>query len=145
MAATEAATWRPVRVPSPVVVRSARMRCPDCSPPEEGAAALHLLHDVAVADGGADEPDSAGGERLLEPPVRHDRPDDGVGLLPLPLELERPEEEDVVAVEDAPLAVGEHRPVGVAVEGEAEVGPGLSRRLSAIASGWRAPQPSLML
>ena len=125
VAATEAATWRPVRVPSPVVVRSARMRCPDCSPPRSDAEPVHLLHDVAVADGGADEPDPAGGQGLLEPPVRHDRPDDGAGLLPLPLELERPEEEDVVAVEDAPLAVGEHRAIGVAVEGQPEVGPGL--------------------
>ena len=49
---------------------------------EERARLLHLLDDVAVADGRADERDAALLESLLEAPVRHDGPDDGLGLRP---------------------------------------------------------------
>ena len=110
---------------------------------EEGAVAVHLLDDVAVADGGADEPDPAGGERLLEPPVRHDGPDDGVGLLPLPLELERPEEEDVVAVEDRPSPSASIARSASPSSARPRSAPAVTTAF-AIASGWRAPQPALM-
>jgi hypothetical protein len=51
--------------------------------------------------------------------------------------------DDVVAVDDGPGVVDGDQPVGVAVEGQAGVGPSAttSRRFS----GWVAPQRSLML
>ena len=108
---------------------------------EKGAAPLHLLDDVPVADGRAEQRDAERRQRPFEPVVRHDRPDDGGRLPPLADELVRPEVEDVVAVEEPPRAVGEDDPVGVAVEREAEVGACLATTARAIASGWSAPAP----
>src|SRR5450756_759593 len=89
---------------------------------EERARLLHLLDDVAVADGCANQRDAAVLQRLLEPPVRHHRSHDGLGLPALALELERPEVKNVVAVEERPLVVGHDDPVRIAVERDSERG-----------------------
>ena len=93
-------------------------------PAEERGGLLHLLDDVPVADGRAQERHAAFLEGLLEPPVRHDGPDDGLGALAFALHLVRPQVEDVVPVEEGPGVVGDDDAVGVAVERDAEVGAG---------------------
>ena len=85
----------------------------------------HLFEDVFVADGGAEHADSGAGEGGFEAHVGHGGGDDEVmGELSAGLEVAGAEEEDGVAVEDVAVLVGEHGPVGVAVEGEADGGTG---------------------
>src|ERR1035437_4735402 len=110
---------------------------------EERARLLHLLDDVAVADGRADEADSPVLQGLLESPVRHDRSHDGLGLPALALELRRPEVKNVVAVEERPLVVGDDDPVRVAVERDPERGRSLDHGARHSRGMQGAPPPLL--
>ena len=91
--------------------------------PEDVAAVAHRLEDVAVADRGLDDLDPLAVQPQAEAEVRHDRRDDRVVREPAVLaQGEGQHGQDLVAVDDR--AVGRHgeAPVGVAVEGDAEVG-----------------------
>ena len=90
---------------------------------EAGPRHLHPLEDVLVADGRPHELPADAGEGRLEAAVREDGDDEDPareGVAAQPVEGAQPEE--LVAVDDAAAAVDDDEPVGVAVEGEAEVG-----------------------
>ena len=62
-------------------------------------------------------------QRGLQAPVREDRHDeDPAGQGPAREPVEGADAEELVAVDDVPVAVDDHEAVGVAVEGEAQVG-----------------------
>ena len=90
---------------------------------EAGPADLHPLEDVLVADG---RPDHLAAGRLddrLEPAVREDRDDEGALGEHAALEpIEGEDPEHLVAVDDPTRAVDRDQPIGVAVEGEPDVG-----------------------
>ena len=86
-------------------------------PPQNVAAALHLLQDVFVADRGAQETDPLVPQRPIEPQVGHDGADDRVAAqASRRLEVPGRQVQDVVTVQEAPGRVHEKTAVGVAVE-----------------------------
>jgi hypothetical protein len=83
----------------------------------------HPLEHVLVAHGSPQQPDAGFLQLLLEPEVaHHGRDDRATRQRPLAGEAKRFDVEDEVAVEKPSSAVDEQAPVGVSVEGEAEVG-----------------------
>ena len=83
----------------------------------------HLLEDVAVADGSAEHANAGALESGFEAHVGHGGGDDEViGEEAARLEVAGGHEQDGVAVDRRCLGAGQHAAVGVAVEGEAEVG-----------------------
>ena len=87
-----------------------------------GAAALHLLVHVAVADLGLDDVDAAGAQGLVQSEIGHDRRDHDVALeSPAALQVTGGDGERVVAVADLALVVDGHETVAVAVEREADL------------------------
>ncbi len=90
---------------------------------EDGARLLHFFEDVFVADGGAEHADAVAREEILEAHVGHGGGDNRVvSEAAFLLKGKRGEQEDAVAVDDAAFGGGEEDAVGVAVEGDAEVG-----------------------
>ena len=99
-------------------------------PAEGEAAGPHRLEDVAVTDRGLLDPHARGGHRLVQAEVAHHRGDEGVLCQP-PLLAQRDgqQAEDLVAVDDLAGVVDREAAVGVAVDGEAGVGPVLEHGL----------------
>ena len=89
---------------------------------------LHPLEDVLVADRRADDLAAGGLDRALQPAVRQDRHDEAAGQCVSLEPLEGEDAEDLVAVDDATRPIDRDQPVGVAVEGEADVGAALDDR-----------------
>jgi hypothetical protein len=89
---------------------------------ERPPALDHRLEDVAVADLGARERHPRARERLLDAEVRHHRADDAAAERAAAHRVHRDDVQQLVAVVDAPVAIGHHEPVAVAVERDAEVG-----------------------
>ena len=93
----------------------------------------HAFKDVAVADG-ADRRGSVLSIARWNP-VRHHGGDDGVaGERAALLHLDRGRGEDLVAVDDSALGIGEHRAIGIAVVRHTRVSAS-STTASATASG----------
>ncbi len=90
---------------------------------EDGARNLHPLEDVLVADGGPDDLAAGRLDRHLETAVRQDRHDEAApGELAPGQPVEGEQADQLVAVDDVPGGVDRDAPVGIAVEGEADVG-----------------------
>ena len=84
--------------PSPVVLVSKSMMCPDCSPPKTNPPETHAFQHVAVADGGALERDAARLQRALETDIAHDRSDDRIaGYVPRIVQRRRDRIHHVIA------------------------------------------------
>ena len=96
---------------------------PDCSPPSAASCFLHLFEHVAIADRRAQHANAAALERGLQAHVRHGGGDDHVaGQHAASLQIARGHQQNGVAVDDVAVCAGQHAAVGIAVEGEAEVG-----------------------
>jgi len=90
---------------------------------ENVAAAEHFFEDVAVADVGAGKNDVFAGEDAFETEIGHGSGDDAIAFeLALHFEEAGGGEEDAVAVDDASRIGDEERAVGIAIEGDAELG-----------------------
>ena len=120
----------PVRIPSPVVARSRKMMCPDCSPPRTASSRSIASNTwrsptgvrTIRAPGGADGP--------LEAAVAHDgHHQQAVAQRAVRQPGERADAHDGVTVHQLPALVDGDQPIGVAVEREPEVQPGGSHRL----------------
>ena len=106
---------------------------------EHAAFALQRLEDVAVADVGRHNADSALRHEPVEAEVRHLRDGDEVDA-----EVEREHGDDRVTVDRlAPLVHGQHA-VAVAVEGDPEVAALPRHNLLQARARSVAPQPTLM-
>src|SRR5579883_3074766 len=90
---------------------------------ERCAEAEHFLEDVLIADGGADHADAVAGEGLFEAEIGHDGGDDGVlGKAAGGAEGAGGKEQGAVAIDDLAAAGDEDGAIGIAVEGDAELG-----------------------
>ena len=90
---------------------------------QHGADAQHVFQDVAVSHLGGHHVDARLAHRVVEPEVRHHGRDDGVARqAPGVAERNRVGRQDLIAVYDGAVGVGEQRTVGVAVVGDAGVG-----------------------
>ena len=136
-----------MRMPSPVVAWSAHDHVAGLLAAEGVAAGAHRLEHVAVADRGLRRPGrrpppSPGRSRgcsSRSPPRCRRRSRPGLG------QAEGQDREQLVAVDVVPLVVDGQAAVGVAVEGDADVGAVLDHGRAAAAPRWVEPQPSLML
>ena len=96
---------------------------------EAGPRDLHPLEDVLVADGRPDDGPAGGLDGGLEAAVREDRDDEGPAGQGVAAEaLQGQHAEDLVTVDDVAGRVDRDEPVGVAVEGEPDVGAALGDR-----------------
>ena len=87
---------------------------------------IHRLKDVAVTDLGLVDVNVVLTHRQDEAEVAHDRRDDGVGGQAMVLLQSQGEDgDDVVAVDDVAIVVDGQAAVGIAVEGQAHIGPDL--------------------
>ncbi len=87
----------------------------------------HCVHDVAVADVAAQQLTAIRFDRALEAEVAHDRSDEGASPKALGAKhARRAQCHDHVAVDLIAFLVDHDDAVGVAVEGDAEVGAALS-------------------
>ena len=136
----------PVSVPSPVVARSAKITCPDCSPPSDRPRSSSAVEHVAVADGRLDHLDAVLGERAAQTEVRHHGRDDGVASeLAAFVQIERDDRQHLVAVDEVAALVDRDHTVGVAVEREAGVARPRATTACWSSAGSVEPQPALML
>ena len=93
---------------------------------ERGVVLQHLLEHVAVADGSAQHADAGALERGFKAHVGHGGGDDEIaGEQAAGFEVAGGDEQDGVAVDDVVAGAGQHAAVGIAVEGEADVGAAL--------------------
>ena len=141
-AAARSASDRPVRattstsaaavsIPSPVVAWSAKITCPLCSPPSARLLRGERLQHVPIADVGGDHVDARLAHRQVEAEVRHRRDDDRVVAERTAFEhVDRADRDDVVAVDDRAVMVDGDQPVGVAVEGDAQIGAVVAHRVA---------------
>src|SRR5262249_55788031 len=91
----------------------------------------HVLHDVAVADGGAHQRQTDLTQVALEPQVGHDGCDNAISCQSAaPVPALGNDGHDLIAVDDAALLVDDHDPVGVAVERHTNVGAHLAHLLA---------------
>ena len=91
---------------------------------EVGAQLDHLFQDVFVPHLGSDEADAGFPEGFFQSHVAHGRGHDRARLEQAPAGQEAGQDmEGVIAVEQAAVLVGPKGPVGVAVEGNAEIRP----------------------
>ncbi len=87
------------------------------------AVLAHVLENVAVADRGADEGEAEIAEIALEAEIGHDRRDDAVLRQAAVLAPGAGDDaHELVAVDDVALLVDDEDAVGVAVEGDADIG-----------------------
>ena len=115
-----------VRRPSPVVARSANTTWPLCSPPRLEPALGEGREDVAIADRHLHDLDAVRLHAEPEPEVRHHGDDHGVaGEHAARLPVDGGDGDDLVAVDQPPVGVDRQHPIGVAVERDPDVGPGL--------------------
>ena len=99
----------------------------------------HGLDDVAVADRRAQQLAALGGQRALEPQVRHHRRHDRLlRQLPAREHARRQDRHDLVAVDDVPLLVGQDQAIGVAVQRDAQRGARLAHLLGQLLGVQRA-------
>ena len=98
------------------------MTWPDFSPPRLGPRDLHALEDVLVAHRGADDLPAGRLDRALQPAVRQDRYHEPAGERTRSETIEGEDAEDLVAIDDVPRGIHGDQPVGIAVEGEPDVG-----------------------
>ena len=90
---------------------------------EIAAERAHLLDDIAVADGGAVQPDILRREKALETEIGHDRRDQRAAREPTAArQAGRDQRHQLVAVENDAALVGDDQPVGIAVERDADIG-----------------------
>ncbi len=95
------------------------------------AAFAHLLDHIAIANLGADQRDATAAKIPFETEVGHDGGNDAAILQqagPLPVTGDQPK--NLIAVDEGAVLVGEHRPVGIAIEGNAEIGTVATDRLA---------------
>ena len=96
----------------------ARLLAADIHP--DGA---HPLGHIAVADPGAVQPQAAPGQESLQPQIGHHGRDDRRRP---PAARRRPgardQRQDLVAVDQLPVLVGQQHPVGIAVQRDAQIG-----------------------
>jgi hypothetical protein len=91
---------------------------------EAGPRDLHPLEDVLVADGRPDDLAAGRLDRGLEPAVRQDGHDErALGRTPRSMRSRARSPSNLVAVHDLAGRIDRDQPVGVAVEGEPDVGP----------------------
>src|SRR6516162_3846598 len=91
--------------------------------PDIVAVLAHMLEHIAVADRGARERKADAVEIALEAEVRHHGGDDaGLGEVAIVLEARRDDGQELVAVDDAAALICDDDAIGVAVEGDADVG-----------------------
>ena len=87
------------------------------------AAGAHALGHIAVADLGTVQRDALRRQKTFQPQVGHHRRDHAVpGQPPGPAPILRDQAQDLVAVDDLAVLVGQQKPVRVPVERQAEVG-----------------------
>ena len=112
---------------------------PDCSPPRDVAAGPHRLEHVAVADLGLLDARSRPSRIACTKPRLLITVATTVSFLQ-PARLahrEREDRQDLVAVDDPARVVDGEAAVGVAVEGDADVGAVLEhRRSQRVRGGW---------
>ncbi len=96
--------------------------------PAQGAsAASHLSQHVAVTHRGADHPDPFPAQGLFQPEVGHHRGDQDVaGQTTVLAQPAREEQQHGVPVHQVPFLVGCQTAIGIAIEGQAQAGPGLA-------------------
>ena len=122
-AVIKSASSRPDRTPSPVVANERNTMWPDCSPPSAQPWRIEGLQDVAVADADRLHLDPGGPHRLVEAEVRHHRDHDGPAREQAPPgQVGGEQGEQPVAVDNVAAGVDGDDPVGVPVEGQAQVG-----------------------
>ena len=118
---TIAARTRAVRIPSPAGESGANSVCPEVSPPRAAPVSSISFATLRSPTAARKKRDPLPAEGRLEAVVGHDGADDAaVGQEAAAPPVAGHDPEDVVAVENAAVLVGEDRAVGVAVEGHAE-------------------------
>ena len=98
------------------------MRWPGLLTAEGPGLLLQFDQDVAVADVGLDDRDAGVGHRAVQAEVAHGRDDQSPAERVAFEEVAREEDHEVVAVAHVALGVDRDQSVGVAVEGETQVG-----------------------
>ena len=90
---------------------------------DDVATSQHFFENVAVADGGAGERNAFTGEDALEAEIGHGSGDDAIALeFVLGFEMASDGEENAIAVDDFARFADEESAVGIAVEGDTELG-----------------------
>ncbi len=90
---------------------------------DDVAAAEHFFENVAVADGGASERNAFAGQRAFEAEIGHGSGDHAIPFeLVLRFEVTRDGKENAIAVDDFAGFANEEGSVGIAIEGDTELG-----------------------
>ena len=142
---TTSSSCTAVSRPSPVVARSPKITCPLCSPPSSRPRSAIAASTCWSPTGTSTTSMPCACHAATEPEVGHHGDDHGVAGEHLALvPVDGGDGDDLVAVDEPALGIDGERAVGVAVEGDADVGARGARRPPAAACGWVEPQPSLM-
>src|SRR5882724_10746687 len=90
---------------------------------EIAAQSAHLFDNVAVADGGAMETDLLARKKTLKPEIRHHGSDQRVAREPATARQPgRDQRHQLIAIEDVATFIGDDQPIGIAIEGNADIG-----------------------
>ncbi len=112
-------------MPSPVVAYSEKMTWPDCSPPSADPRRSISSRTYLSPTGVRSILICLGGQRFLEPDIRHDGGNDQIARqLACTLQGRTCEKQNGVAIDNFPLPRDEQRPIGITVERNSEVGAG---------------------
>ena len=87
------------------------------------AVLAHVIDDVAIPDLGPLQGQVEIGEEAFEPQVGHHRGDDAAAdQFVVGRPLTRHQGHDLIAIDERALFIGNNHPIGIAVEGDADVG-----------------------